>query len=111
MRYFGAIGHPPDRFYRAAIAALIEPDEERVAALKAAWEKLGKEERIVFGIPRFPKLRNEEHVRDICKGISDAYNRRRSFELTPPCVWRVLEARKRLGGILRDGRALRYAHR
>ena len=111
MRYFGAIGHPPDRFYRAAIAALIEPNEERVTALKTAWEMLDKEERIVFGTPRFPKLRNEERIRDLCKGISDAYNRRRSFELTPPSVWRVLEARKRLGGTLREVRALRYAHR
>lgn len=96
MRYFGAIGHPPERFYRAAITALVVPSEANMAALRTVWSRLTPEEREVFGVKRLEKARREEHVRALCTGIVHAYIARRSWEMTPVCVRRVRQAQRNI---------------
>lgn len=107
MRDFGAIGYPPDLFYRAAITASLLPNKEHIASLKAAWENLSGEERAIFGLSRFPRLRRRESTEKICARISDAYSRRRSCEMTPPTIRRVRESLDRHDHFLRKKRHYR----
>lgn len=92
MRCFGAIGYPPERFYRAAITALVVPSEANMTTLRTVWSRLTFEERGILGVSRLKKTRNEQQVRALCTGIVHAYMARRSWEMTPSCVHRVRQA-------------------
>ncbi len=97
MRYFGAVGHPPERFYRAAVNAFIVPSKANMDTLRALWKKLTSEEREVFHVSSLVKPRTEEQVRTLCRGIIDAYIVRRSWEMTPAPVRRVRQALRQAG--------------
>lgn len=99
MRCFGAIGYPPERFYRAAVTTLVVPSEANMAALRPLWKKLTSEERGVLGVRNLEKPRNEEQVRALCMGIVHAYIARRSWEMTPSCVHRVRQAQLHAGHV------------
>jgi len=95
MRYFGAIGHPPERFYRAAVTAFVDPCEAHMIALRPLWKRLTKEERKILDVSHLGEPETKEDIRALCTRIIHAYTARRSWEMTPIFVRHVRQAQLR----------------
>lgn len=100
-RYFGAIGYPPEVFFKTAVQVVMQEGPADGRLLKDAWRKLSERERHIFGMPRFKRPWTRRGIKEICLHIIEKYGARLTHEMTPPSLHRLEKILERRHGLAR----------